>query len=310
MTLFTKLLLVTVLTGTTASDQRHPVMNGFDLRAATIPSSEIHQGGPPRDGIPALSRPAFITADDPAAPQPDDRVLGLALNGDVRAYPVAILNWHELVNDQVGGQPVVISYCPLCGTGMAFSAQAAGRALSFGVSGLLYNSDVLMYDHQSGSLWSQILATAISGALHGTRLRPLMLEHTRWQDWLQRHPDSRVMSPETGFQRDYQRNPYLGYGDRPGLYFPVSNRDQRYPDKSWVLGIEVGGKFRGYPFSELRQAGGEVKESVAGHRLRVVHNGRNRSARAWLDGEPLPAVTAFWFAWVAFHPHTEVYTAP
>jgi len=285
-------------------------LNGFDVGNASIPLSAIQSGGPPRDGIPALQRPAFINADQPGAPQPQQRVLGLSLNGDARAYPIAILNWHELVNDQVGGRPVLISYCPLCGTGMAFSAEAAGYELSFGVSGLLYNSDVLMFDRQTGSLWSQILSRAVSGPLVGSRLQQLVLEHTSWQDWLSRHPDSRVLSPRTGHERDYSRNPYAGYATSSTVMFPVGHQDQRYPAKSWVLGVELDGQYRAYPFAELERRAGPLQDRFAGHQLTIDYDRESRNARLLdADGSQLPTLTAYWFAWSAFHPQTSVYRA-
>ena len=305
------LLLLMSLPGLLSGERQTKRLNGFDVGNATVPLSGIAQGGPPRDGIPALQRPKFIAADAAGAPLPQQRVLGLSIAGDARAYPVGMMNWHELVNDRVGGQPVLISYCPLCGTGMAFSARAGGRELDFGVSGLLYNSDVLMYDRQTGSLWSQLLAKAISGPLVGTRLKQLVLEHTRWRDWLQRHPRGRVLSPDTGYQRDYSRNPYLAYGQRQGLMFAVSHHDDRYPAKSWVLGVEIDDHYRAYPFDELRRLAGPVKDSVAGRVLRIVYDHENRSARVFAtDGTPLPTVSAYWFAWIAFHPDSSVFRVP
>lgn len=145
-------------------------LNGFDISGALVPKSQIERGGPPRDGIPALTRPSMRAASKVDYLKPADRVLPLSLDGESRAYPIRILNWHEVVNDAVGARGVVISYCPLCGTGMVLDAQADGRSLEFGVSGLLYNSDMLLYDRQAESLWSQIQAQAISGPLKRSKL--------------------------------------------------------------------------------------------------------------------------------------------
>ncbi|MFZ0789299.1 MAG: DUF3179 domain-containing protein, partial [Chromatiaceae bacterium] len=180
-----------------ASALAAPVKNGFDLVGALVPVSAILPGGPERDGIPAIDRPRFLPADEAPEVRTGDRVLGLRLDGQARAYPIAILNWHEIVNDRFGDLPVAVTYCPLCGTGMAFRAEAGGKPLQFGVSGLLYNSDVLLYDRQSESLWSQIDRRAISGPHKGERLEALPLEHTTWGDWQQRHPDTLVLSRDT-----------------------------------------------------------------------------------------------------------------
>lgn len=289
--------------------------NGFDVRDALIPVASIRHGGPPKDGIAAIDRPQFVAA-DASGLRADDRVLGLALDGIAKAYPVRILNWHEVVNDRFGDVPVAITYCPLCGSGVAFDARAGGRSLSLGVSGLLYNSDVLLYDRRTESLWSQMKYQAVSGPLKGTVLRTLPLEHTSWADWRARHPSTLVLSTDTGFARDYDHDPYAGYDRIQRLMFDVDHRDDRYPLKEWVLGIEVAGVHKAYPFSLLERAAGgcdeiEVKDTVGGRPVTVRFNRRHRSALAY-DGQQraLAGVTSFWFAWVAFYPKTEVYRAP
>jgi hypothetical protein len=284
--------------------------NGFDLSAAAIPADEIHLGGPPRDGIPAIDHPLFVTADQAGFLDVRAPVLGLELKGEARAYPVAIMNWHEIVNDQIGGRPVSVTFCPLCGSGIAFAAEAGGRALDFGVSGLLYNSDMLLYDRQTESLWSQLMGRAVSGSLKGTRLSSIPLEHTSWADWRTRHPNTLVLSRETGYRRDYDRDPYAGYETEKGLYFPVAKRDPRYHPKERVLGLELEGRFKAYPFAELSQTTGEVRDKLAGRDILIRFDPAHRSARAFdATGKPLPAVTSFWFAWYAFHPDTRVYQA-
>ncbi|WP_373509099.1 DUF3179 domain-containing (seleno)protein [Thiocapsa sp.] len=145
--------------------------NAFDLSGGLAPPDEIHVGGPPRDGIPALTDPAFVPAAQADFLAPDDRILGLTPGGEARAYPIAILNRHEIVNDGIGGRAVAVTYCPLCGTGVAFDALHTGRRVEFGVSGLLYNSDVLLYDRQTESLWSQIAKQAVTGPMKGQRKR-------------------------------------------------------------------------------------------------------------------------------------------
>lgn len=134
-------------------------MNGFDLSGALIPTEQIYYGGPAKDGIPAIDSPKFTPGEFAAFLFDQDPVLGIARGGISRAYPVRILNWHEVVNDRFHDEAVVITFCPLCGTGVAFNARIDGRVLSFGVSDLLYNSDVLLYDRQTQSLWSQLLGT-------------------------------------------------------------------------------------------------------------------------------------------------------
>ncbi|MCB1914837.1 MAG: DUF3179 domain-containing protein [Rhodocyclaceae bacterium] len=285
--------------------------NGFEISNAEIPSAQILRGGPPRDGIPAIDRPRFVPNRDATELDGDDRVLGLVLYGEARAYPVAIMNWHEIVNDEFGGHAVAVTYCPLCGSGVAYRAEVAGRRLRFGVSGLLYNSDVLLYDRQTESLWSQIASRAISGPMRGTELAMLALEHTRWSDWRARHPRGRVLSRDTGFARDYSRDPYRSYRTQPGTMFPVHGSDARHSAKTWVFGLRIGDDARAYPFPELdRVPGGQVDDIVGGRQVRILFDRAHRSARAIdAEGVPLAGISAYWFAWMAFHPGSTVFDA-
>lgn len=180
----------------------------------------------------------------------------------------------------------------------------------FGVSGLLYNSDVLMYDRQTGSLWSQIGARALAGPLAGRRLTPIPVRHTTWEDWHQRHPETVVLAPDTRAPRPYTRDPYAGYGDNPDVWFPVTHQDPRYPPKEWVIGIVVNGAPMAYPFTELRRRRGAVTDTVGGHALRIRFDPRHQSGSVVdAQGDEVPSVIAYWFAWVAFHPDTGVFQA-
>ena len=298
-------LLLVVQLGTDSITMAGQVKNGFDLTDALVPASKILSGGPPRDGIPAIDTPRFVSAGAASFLKGSDRVLGIRRHGVTRAYPVAILNWHEIVNDVLAGEPVVVSYCPLCGTGIAYLARARGKDLTFGVSGLLYNSDMLLYDRKTRSLWSQIMRQAVSGPMKGEKLEAIPLEHTRWSEWRRRYPDTRVLSTNTGFHRDYTRSPYMGYEKSRKIWFPVQAQDDRYHPKEPVLGVEVDGQFKAYPFVELGKSGGDVHDTLAGREIVVSYDRRNHAATAaFVNGGQLPAVTAFWFAWYAFHPDT------
>lgn len=286
--------------------------NGFDLSNSLIPVTEIHHGGPPRDGIPAIDKPIFVAADKADFLRDDDPVLGIDRNGVRKAYPVRILDHHEIVNDRFDRESVVVSYCPLCGTGMAFVAAVDGTEHHFGVSGLLYNNDVLLYDRETDSLWSQLMRQAVSGPLRGSRLQQIAMSHTRWGDWRRRHPDTRVLSTDTGSRRDYRHSPYAGYERSEALYFPMRNAvDLRYHPKERVIGLTIDGASKVYPFSELSRTAGELRDRFAGQELRIRFNAENRSGDVFnAAGEELPSTTGYWFAWQAFHPDSEVYTAP
>jgi len=284
--------------------------NGFELSQASISSDQIFQGGPPRDGIPAINAPKFIPANQATFLNENDRILGLAVGHEIKAYPVKIMNWHEIVNDQTAGKNIAITFCPLCGTGMAFDAQIGDQELVLAVSGLLYQSDVLLYDRQTESLWSQIMSEAISGPMKGKKLKQLNLEHTSWKDWLKRYPTTKVLSTETTFMRDYGRNPYAGYESSKKLYFNVKHTAPSiFHPKEQVLGIELDGQFKVYPFTELsKKKMSTFEDTFAGTTLKIHWNEQARSAYITnKKGDKLVSTTAFWFAWFTFHPNTLVY---
>ena len=283
----------------------------FDLTRHSVPLDQLVDGGPGKDGIPAILTPKFVTISDATFLRDEDRVLGLTRGTEARAYPIKILNWHEIVNDTIGGKAVVVTYCPLCGTGMAFEAEVQGRRHTFGVSGLLYQSDLLMYDHQTKSLWSQIGMHAVAGPLMREKLTPIFLEHTIWRDWRAAHPSTVVLSTSTGSFRSYDRDSYAGYGDSSELFFDTTHVDSRYHPKEWVAGLEIDGVAKAYPFLELKKVTAPVADQVNGRHVTVRFNATSRSASV-VDGQghPIPSVTAFWFAWYAFHPNTLVFTAP
>ncbi len=286
--------------------------NGFDLSNATIPSDQIMQGGPPKDGIPAISNPKLVTADQADHVNANDRIVGITLDGIAKAYPVSILNWHEIVNDEINDQAFAITYCPLCGTAVAFDANINGKVTEFGVSGLLYNSDVLLYDRNTESLWSQISSNAVAGKLVGTKLKRIPISHTTWQDWSSKHPDTLVLSDDTGYSRNYARNPYAGYEESRSLFFAVSNRaPDTYHPKELVVGLDIDGVYKAYPFIELeKNAKSKFSDSVNGKKITVNWDDKNRAVNIFdSSGKEIAGIQGFWFAWFAFHPDTEVFRA-
>lgn len=282
--------------------------NGFDLSGSLVPAGEILGGGPPKDGIPAIDRPKFVPAEKARFLDDDDRVLGIRRNGVAKVYPIAILNWHEIVNDKIGEEKVLVSFCPLYGTGIAFTLKGIPQAKIFGVSGLLYNSNLLLYDRETQSLWSQISGKAITGPLKGRKLQAIHISHTTWGDWRKRYPDTWVLSRDTGYARDYNRDPYAGYTSSERFYFPVHHRDPRYHPKECVIGLELDDHYKAYPFSELAKTSGRIMDKVDGQQVTVVYNEEHQTGHV-LDaqGRALPSTTAFWFAWTVFHPETEVF---
>ena len=283
----------------------------FDLTRHSVPLDQIVDGGPGKDGIPAILNPRFVSISEAAFLLDADRVLGLKLGAEAKAYPIKILNWHEIVNDTINGKPVVVTYCPLCGTGIAFDATVQGSLYTFGVSGLLYQSDLLMYDHQTESLWSQISMHAIAGPLTGRRLTPIFLEHTTWAEWRAAHPSTLVLSTKTGSFRNYDRDPYTGYAENRELFFDTAHFDPSYHPKEWVVGIEINGVAKAYPFAEIKKVGSPISDQLGGQAITIHFNPQTRSASVIdADGKPLPSVMAYWFAWYTFHPKTEIFKAP
>lgn len=287
-------------------------LTAWDFSKHSIPLSEILSGGPDKDGIPAIDRPQFVPAAKASRVflKNEDRIIALVVNGKKKAYPIKILNWHEIVNDRIGGRRVVVTFCPLCGTGMVFDANAAGRQLNFGVSGLLYQSDVLLYDRQTESLWSQIKQEAVTGKLIGTRLQLLPSTQTTWGAWKKQHPNTFVLSTQTGHSRNYDDDPHEGYTTSRDVMVSVGPLNSRYHPKEQVLGVELDGLAKAYPFSELARVKSPVKDKIGKKIVHVTYDPKSRTATIKdASGKELPSVAGFWFAWYAFHKDTQVYSA-
>jgi hypothetical protein len=221
---------------------------------ASVPLDEIRPGGPPPDGIPAIDAPVFedITAAREWL-QPRDPVLVVDLDGDARAYPLAILTYHEIVNDEVAGQPLVVTYCPLCNSGLVFERTVDGEVLDFGTSGRLWNSNLVMYDRATRSLWSQFTGEAIVGDRLGTQLVRVPMQIVALSEFARRWPDGRVLSRDTGHDRPYGTNPYVGYdsAESPFLF----GGDTGGPLAQMTRVVTTGGETDpvAYPLEVLRR---------------------------------------------------------
>lgn len=275
-----------------------------------IPRDQILAGGPAKDGIPALTDPEVVEGARAPSMQSTDRVIGVSINGEHRAYPLDILTWHEIVNDTLGGTPIAITYCPLCDSAVAFERTVDTQVLEFGVSGLLYQSNVLMYDRSRGaqSLWSQMAGRAVSGPFSGTRLSTVPVELTTWGRWQREHPETTVLTTDTGYRRRYDENPYEDYFRTPGLMFPVAATDPRLPAKSRVLGVEMAGEAKAYPVPDPNPARGEWEDTLGGQTLQFETDADSGNIR--LIDPPSGARIAYslWYAWFAFHPETKVHS--
>ena len=214
---------------------------------------EIRSGGPPPDGIPSIDEPAFVPAADVDFLADNEPILAVDIDGDVRAYPVQILMWHEIVNDTVGDIPVAVTYCPLCNSAVAYDRRIDDRIMVFGTSGLLWNSALVMYDRQTETLWSHFTGQGIVGELTGVELGTFAVATVPWQLWRDANPDGLVLSRDPGFDRDYGRNPYPGYDDVNSEPFLFEGEvDGRYTAMTRIVGIERDGEALGLPLVTLQ----------------------------------------------------------
>jgi Protein of unknown function (DUF3179) len=211
-----------------------------DFSRHSVPLGEFISGGPPRDGIPPIDDPKFVAVRE-ADEWLDDRepVLVVEVAGAVRAYPVQILVWHEIVNDELGGRPIAVTYCPLCNSSLVFDRDVDQvGVLRFGTTGNLRHSDLVMWDDRTESWWQQLTAEAVVGELTGTRLEVLPSQTLSWADFKARHPEGDVLSRDTGFDREYGANPYEGYDDPDSSPFLLDSQpDRRLPPKERVVAI-------------------------------------------------------------------------
>ncbi|WP_245545302.1 DUF3179 domain-containing protein [Halomicrobium katesii] len=296
-------------------------------------------GGPPKDGIPSIDNPAFVAADDVDYLALGDPVFGVARDETVKAYPQKILAHHEIVNDELSGANVAVTYCPLTGTVQGFERGET----TLGVSGRLINANLVMYDRATEAWWPQILATAIPGSWNENpavrTLREFRLVWTTWERWSSQYPDTRVLSTETGFARNYQNDPYGaynpvgGYYDGDSLLFPALNESDRFQKKTVVMGARTPNgavAFRKESLRSQRVMTGTIGDSpvlaVYDPNLDTGYVYRNPNQETYEsnrhdivgpngdihapDALPLARIHTFdamWFAWAGYYPHTNVY---
>lgn len=228
-----------------------------DFSRHTISYDDVLSGGPPKDGIPAVDNPQFTTVD--AANEwlrPNEPVVLVEVGDVAKAYPLQVLTWHEIVNDEVGGVPISVTFCPLCNTAIGFEREFDGQVLDFGTTGRLRFSNLIMYDRQTETWWQQATGDGIAGRYAGSRLNFYPANIVSWDDFRATHPDAEVLSRDTGYSRAYGRNPYAGYDDitsSPFLY-----RGPRTPGElapmARVLTVELDGDTVAYPYSLLEEA--------------------------------------------------------
>lgn len=310
-----------------------PAFGAFfsDRTSFRIRAEEIVWGGIQKDGIPALRNPRHTAAAEASYLKDSDRVFGVALEGESRAYPLRIMDWHEMANDVVGGIPVSLSYCTLCGSAILYKGRVDNQTFTFGSSGLLYRSNKLMYDHLTESLWSELQGVPVAGKLvdRGIKLEVLPIVTTTWGEWRRRHPETTVLSRETGYQRDYNIGPYKQYFEGKELMFPVPVLNDALQPKDFVFALRAGGAMKAYPLNLLVKKK-ILKDRVGEKHVVIIAESEGESVRAYQcdaavdstwkvseesiaspDGQQechrLPGHLAFWFGWYAQFPDTPLY---
>jgi hypothetical protein len=276
----------------------------------SIPLNEIISGGVRKNGIPSIDNPKFISPSEADGDLGDDSVgLGLIHKGEARFYPYRILVFHEIVNDTILGDPILVTYCPLCATGVVFDRRVEGIEQEFGVSGKLWKSNLLMYNRASSvedeSLWSQVLGEAVLGKNTGERLKILPSDTVKYGQWKSKYPETKVLSEETGTSRAYGRDPYGDYYTNESVSFGATFNDDRLHPKAFVLGIELNGKFKAYGKDSLPE--GEIIDDFAGKKIRIRKSDIGE-VRMFIGNSELSYIGGFWFSWLAVHPHTNVWT--
>lgn len=277
-----------------------------DFSQHSIAYEDILSGGPGKDGIPAIDEPSFVGIEE-ADWNDEDAGVFLDIEGDQRFYPFGILVWHEIVNDEVGGEPVAVTFCPLCGTAIVFDREVEGELLDFGVSGYLYQSNLLMYDRQTESFWSQTLGRAVVGSYTDTELEWVSMQRLTWAEVKTNYPEAQVLSTDTGHRRDYGRIPYGNYDETEDLFFPVSIEDDSYFAKKLFLVVPVEGVWVAFPWDELREDGGADLELENGT-LSVETEGSQTSI--FYNGESMPSYFEMWFSFATHHQDDAVIWKP
>jgi hypothetical protein len=276
-------------------------------------------GGPGKDGIPSVDTPEYTSiAEGDEWLQPDDIVFGINYKGLVAAYPQRILVWHEIVNETIEDEYIIISYCPLTGTSIGYNGYLDANTQSrFGVSGKLVNSNLIMYDRVTDSYWPQIIGTAINGEAKGYRLAEFPIIWTTWEKWKNSYPSSKVLSRETGFIRNYDigGDPYGSYlMDSGGYYFsdqiifPLVNTDDRLSPKTVVIGIRDKERNAVAVLKDSLRENKNMEIDLAGKTIILIYDEELDfySAKIKESGEWINAFDAMWFSWAGYYPETEL----
>ena len=244
--------------------------NGNTQQDWLIPADEVEDGGPGKDGIPSIDNPIFIDVNEVNFLADNALVVGMIYDGEAKAYPHPILDWHEIVNDEIGDRKVALTYCPLTGTAIAWNRNLDGQTTTFGVSGKLYNSNLIPYDRATDSYWSQANLNCVNGERIGSVIETFPIIETTWSTWKSLYPNSKVLSTQTGFSRDYTAYPYGDFRtNNDFIIFPFTPFDSRLPTKERVLGVLNNGNNRAYSINEFSDAQ-VLEDQLGGDELLII----------------------------------------
>jgi len=278
---------------------------GFDeTTLKSVALSDLRQGCPARDCIPSIDSPKYVSAEEATHVVDDDLVITLSYKGQYRAYPSKILDHHEIVNDTIAGNPLAITWCPLCGSAVGIERMVGGKITEFGVSGVLYNSDLVLYDRATETLWDQIEAKGVVGPMTGVELTLVPVSMSRWAKWRDKHPDTLVLSADTGFEYDYTQDRYAEYRDSTRLFMPVSASDERVHAKTVVFGFDLPSGSIAYAEAVLQESGSYSHELNREEAVITLHD--DGEVTMLRGDETHHPIRVFWFAWYTFHPETDL----
>ena len=278
---------------------------------SSVPLDELIGGGPPKDGIPSIDDPVFGSVEDAEEYLSDEEPgISISIDGTSRFYPYQILVWHEIVNDTINGERILVTYCPLCGSGIVFDPVVDGERVEFGVSGKLWNSNLVMYDRKTDSYWSQALGEAIVGQMTGTQLEILPYNLTTFGLWKEVFPKGEVLTRDTGAIRFYGNDPYGDYYTNDKVLFPVNNTDSRLDSKELILGVVIDDKPKAYVPKDIKKEGTAI-DSIGDTILTLKYNESLDAVEIYKktadDEIRVNPFSTFWFSWVAIHPQSEIY---
>jgi hypothetical protein len=323
---------------TTSSENTSEIKILPDGTKYLVHPDKLRNGGPPKGGIgidrgiPAIADPKFETSKEATWLNENDLVLGLNYKGSVKAYPTRILTWHEIVNDVAGSDPIIVTYCPLCMSGLAFKSTINNKAVRFGVSGKLMNSNLVMYDESTDSYWNQLTGQAIIGKLTGTTLERVPIIPATWGDWKSKHSDTLVLSKNTGILRNYDFDPYESYFKSQDTFGTPFN-DTRLGVKDLVFPVDIGNEIKVYA-EKYVEKDNVINDVVGGENILVIWDLELNTVRIFKRGERIfsykdgkimagrdewdvnrlqkeleefETFNTYWFSWVAFRPESKVY---